>query len=208
MYKLQYSCSFDFYTTRVILGWCFFEEISMNTNNNTKKITILGLMCAISLLFMYLVRISIFPVAPFLEYDPADIPIFFITFLYGPVYGIYTTVVVSVLQSFTVSAQSGWIGGLMHILGTGSYVIIAGSIFKKSNKSFSKLILSAVCGTIIMTAIMIVWNLVFTPIYMETPVDAVLSIMLPAIIPFNLLRGAINSVLAIILYKSLHKYLK
>ena len=179
----------------------------MQSNDQTKKITILGLMCAISLLLMYLIHVPIFPIAPFLEYDPADIPIFFITFLYGPMYGIYTTVVVSVLQSFTVSAQSGWIGGLMHILATGSYVLIAGNIYKRSNKSFSKLILSAVCGTIIMTIIMIAWNLIFTPIFMGTPVDAVLSIMVPAIIPFNLLRATVNSVLAIILYKSLYKYL-
>ena len=44
-------------------------------NNNTAKLTKLGIMVAVSMVLLMIVRIP-FPPAPFLVYDPADIPIY------------------------------------------------------------------------------------------------------------------------------------
>ena len=59
-----------------------------------------------------------------------------------------------------------------------------------------------------MTAVMMLCNLIFTPIFMGTPVDAVLQMMLPIILPFNLIKAIINGVVAFLLSKSLHMALK
>ena len=66
----------------------------------------MGMMAAISIILVYLIHFPIFPAASFLEYDPADIPIFICTFLYGPLSGFILTVIVSFIQGFTVSAHS------------------------------------------------------------------------------------------------------
>ena len=99
-----------------------------------KKITTLGVMSALSIALAFFVHIP-FPPAPFLEYDPADIPIFIVSFIFGPWWGIGITVAVSLLQGLTVSASSGIYGILMHVFATSAFVIVSGLIYKR-NKTF------------------------------------------------------------------------
>ena len=42
-------------------------------NLNLRYLTQMGVLAAISIVLVYLIRFPIFPAAPFLEYDPADI---------------------------------------------------------------------------------------------------------------------------------------
>ena len=44
----------------------------------------LGMLTALSVVLTWLIHFPIFPGAPFLEYDPADIPILIGTFTFGP----------------------------------------------------------------------------------------------------------------------------
>ena len=60
----------------------------------TKQLTQMAVLAAMSILLVYLIHFPIFSAAPFLEYDPADIPIFIGTFLFGPVGGLVLTGVV------------------------------------------------------------------------------------------------------------------
>lgn len=177
------------------------------TMTKTRKLTVLGLLAAISIVLVYFVHFPIFPVAPFLEYDPADIPIFLGTMMFGPVAGLVLTLVVSVVQGLTVSAASGVIGIAMHFVATGSFVIVFGLITRK-NKTVWRIILGLAVGIITMTAVMSLWNLWLTPIFMGTPVDAVLSIMLPAIIPFNLIKAGVNSIVAYLVFQPIKRLVK
>lgn len=68
----------------------------MNKKMNTAKLAKLALLAAISCVLMLLIRIP-FPPAPFLVYDPADIPIYITTFAFGPVSGLIVTVVAAML---------------------------------------------------------------------------------------------------------------
>ena len=91
-----------------------------------RKLVTMAMLAALSIVLVYVVHFPIFPAAPFLEYDPADIPILIGTFAYGPVAGIILTVVVSVIQGMTVSASSGFMGIAMHIFATSILVLVAG----------------------------------------------------------------------------------
>ena len=71
----------------------------MNRRYNSKTIAKIGLMTAISCVLLLLIRIP-FPPAPFLKYDPADVPIFVTAFAFGPIPGIVVTGVVSLIQAF------------------------------------------------------------------------------------------------------------
>ena len=51
----------------------------------TRKLTVMAMLVAISVVLVYLIHFPIFPAAAFLEYDPADIPILIGAFAYGPV---------------------------------------------------------------------------------------------------------------------------
>lgn len=167
---------------------------------DTRKLTTLALLAALAVVLVALVHFPLVPAAPFLEYDPADIPIFIGTFLFGPAAGLALTAAVSVIQGLTVSAGSGPIGILMHFLATGTFVLIAGSMYR-AQRTRRAALLGLCLGTLAMTVVMCGCNLIFTPIFMGQKIGDVVAMLLPAIIPFNLAKAAINSVMTYLVYK-------
>src|SRR5512137_640706 len=101
--------------------WINREGILMKTNHfNTRQLTTLAMLAALSIILVWLVRFPIFPAAPYLEYDPADIPILIGTFVFGPFAGLLLTAVTSLIQGMTVSSSSGFYGIIMHMAATGT----------------------------------------------------------------------------------------
>ena len=45
------------------------------------------------------------------------------------------------------------------------------------------------------------WNYLIAPIYMGIPRDAVAELLLPAFLPFNLIKGGLNAAITMLLYK-------
>ncbi len=176
----------------------------MNASFTTRKLTTMGLLAAVSIILVWIIHFPIFPATAFLEYDPADIPIIIAAFLYGPLSGFLLTVITAVIQGVTVSAGSGVYGIIMHILATGCYVIVAGLIHSRW-KTIKGMVCALACGTLSTTALMGAANLVITPLFMGVPVSAVISLLWPCIIPFNLIKIAANSILAAVLFKALER---
>lgn len=173
----------------------------------SKKLTTLGLFGALSIMMITFIHFPIFPGASFLEYDPADIPIFISAFLFGPAAGLALTVAVSIVQGLTVSASGGYIGIIMHIISTGAFVVAAGNIYKK-NKTKKSAVIALAVGVVVMTLVMSLCNMVLTPIFMNVPRSAVLSMMLPVIVPFNLIKSGLNAVVTMIVYKHVSGFVK
>ncbi|MDL2289394.1 ECF transporter S component [Clostridia bacterium OttesenSCG-928-F22] len=174
---------------------------------STRKMTIVAMMAAISVILVYLIHTPLIPGLAFLEYDPADIPIFITTFMFGPVAGLILTVVVSVIQGLTVSAGSGIIGIVMHIVATGSFVILAGNLYKRM-PSIKGAALSLGAGVLLWIAVMALWNLVLTPIFMGIPREVLLSQYYGGIVLFNVIKAGINSVCTFLLYKVLGPFIQ
>lgn len=175
-----------------------------NTSPDVRRLTTLALLAAVAVVLVAIIHFPLLPAAPFLEYDPADIPILIGTFLFGPAAGLALTVAASVLQGLTVSASSGVIGIVMHIFATGSFVLAAGNWYKK-RRTRKAAVAALALGTLAMTAAMCVWNLVFTPIFMGQSVQDVMGMLLPVFIPFNLLKAGVNSVVTFLVYKPIRR---
>jgi riboflavin transporter FmnP len=175
-----------------------------SVNNKTRRLTAMAMLVAVSVILIYAIHFPIFPAAPFLEYDPADIPILIGAFLFGPTAGLAITIVASVIQGVTVSAASQFIGIVMHVISTGSMVLVAGSIYKKMHtRKGAALALAA--GVVTMTVAMSICNLIFTPIFMGAPREAVVQMLVPVIIPFNLVKSGVNSLITFVVYKSISR---
>lgn len=175
--------------------------------SNVNKLVKLAMLSAMSIVLVMLIRFPIIPSAPFLEYEPGDIPALIGAFIYGPAAGLVITVVVSLLQAFTVSAGSGWIGALMHIMATGTMVLVAGLIYRRLT-TIKGAIIGLVAGSLCMTAVMVVLNLILTPIFLNVPIEAVKAMLIPAIIPFNLIKTLANSAVTFVVYKSVGRVLR
>ena len=56
-------------------------------------------------------------------------------------------------------------------------------------------------GVAVQTGVMILCNLVFTPLFLGAPMGDVVAMLLPVILPFNLMKSGINAVVTYIIYK-------
>ena len=178
----------------------------MNRKTNTRKLTTMAIMIAVSVVLVYFIHIPIFPQVAFLEYDPADIAILICGFAFGPVAGICVTVVASVIQGLTVSAQSGVYGILMHIIAT-SVLVLTSSLIYRGHKSKKGAAVALLFGVIAMVAVMIPANLFITPYFMGVPRQLVID-LLGFIVAFNAIKAGVNAAITFILYKSISKLLK
>ncbi len=182
--------------------------------NKSDRLVKLAMLAAISLVLVFFAKFPIFPAASFLEYDFADVPILIGTFMFGPLAGLALTAVVSVLQWLFASPASGWVGALMHIIATGSFVLVAGTIYGKKHTLKGALI-SLVCGSLTMIAVTIPLNILISPVYFMMYAGMSYSLgqsavinMLGLFLAFNAIKAAGNALLTFLLYKSVSKVLK
>lgn len=175
-------------------------------NPKTKKLAVMAMLVALSVVMVSLVHFPIFPAAAFLEYDPADIPILLGALLYGPLAGILLTVVASLIQGFTVSAGAGLYGILMHIIATSVLVLVASGLYRWKRTTAASIV-GLVLGTLAMGGVMMVANHFITPYFMGVPVQVVDAMLLPVILPFNLLKAGINALLTFLVYKAIARFI-
>ena len=170
----------------------------------TSKLAKMALMAAISCVLVLLIRIP-FPPAPFLVYDPADVPIYITTFAFGPAAGVILTVIVSFIQAFMLGGDFVY-GFVMHVFATGMFAVVAGMIYKHK-KTKKEAIIALVAGVIIATAVMCLMNILVTPHYMGAPREAVMAMIVPVINPFNLIKAGLNAEITFFVYKRISGFL-
>ena len=167
-------------------------------HEQTKKLTVLAMLCAVAFVVVALVRI---PAVLFLNYEPKDVIIAFGGFLYGPSAALIISLVVSFLEFLTISS-TGWIGMVMNFLSSAAFAGTAALVYKKKH-TLSGAVLGLLLGSLSMTAVMLIWNYALTPLYMGTPRADVAAMLIPVFLPFNLLKSALNSTITILLYRPL-----
>ncbi len=180
----------------------FIMEVFMK-NSRIKKICVLAVLAALSYVVMMVGRI---PVVAFLKYDPKDVIVTFAGFLYGPFSALAVSLVVSLIEMFTVS-DTGIIGFAMNVLSTCAFACTAAFVYRKKH-TLSGAVLGVSLGTVFMVIVMLLWNYILTPLYMDTTREYVASILPTVFLPFNLLKGTLNAALSLLLYRPLIKGLR
>jgi len=167
-----------------------------------KKITSIGLLVALSMIAGYFIHFPILPQAPFLLYDPGNVFLLIGSFKLGPKIGVLMCFITALLFAL-ITGQGGPYGALMNFLATGTLIFVSAQIYLL-NHTKRGAILGMILGALAMTLIMIPANLIITPFYLGVEREIVVKMIIPAIIPFNLLKGIISGFLTFILYKRLY----
>ncbi len=165
-------------------------------NDKTRKLTTVAMLCAIAYVVMVVGRV---PVVLFLKYDPKDVTITLGGLIWGPLTALWVSVIVSVIEMLSVS-ETGVLGCLMNIISTCSFACTASFIYKK-RRTLSGAVIGLFAGSITMVVVMLLWNYLVTPLYMGYPREAVAELLLPAFLPFNLLKAGLNASFTFLLYK-------
>lgn len=160
---------------------------------------LIAMLAAVSLLIVALIRI---PVVLFLKYEPKDVIITIGGFLLGPMASFVISLVVSLIEMVTLS-DTGLIGALMNLISTTCFACTAAFIYKRK-RTMGGAIAGLTAGSFTMVILMLLWNYLITPLYMEgVSRDDVAGMLIPAFLPFNALKAGLNTALTLALYKPL-----
>ena len=129
-------------------------------NSKTKRVTTIGMLCAITYVTMVVGRI---PIILFLKYDPSDVIVTLGGFIWGPMTSCIVSVIVATLEMITVS-DTGILGCIMNIVQTLSFACTASIIYKKKH-TLSGALIGLASGWLITVIVMLLWNYLVTPLY-------------------------------------------
>ncbi len=171
---------------------------------STKRIAVTALFCAVAAICTLFIEFPILPGVTFLKYDPSAIAALVAGFAFGPATG----AVVSVLPYLVhLATESGIYGTFMAIVATLTLVLPASLVYQR-NTTMRGAITGLVVGGVICLVCCILANIVVTPIYMGAPREAVIAMIVPTLLPFNVLKIVLNCVITILVYKPISKALE
>lgn len=191
---------------------------------STKKITMIGMFSAISAVLM-LFEIPM-PFAPsFYKLDFSEIPALITGFAFGPVAGVMVEFCKIVLKLFFKSTTTAFVGELANFA-VGCSFILPASIIYLYKKNKKQAIIACGIGTVILTVFGTAFNAIyllpkFAQLY-GMPLDAIVgmgtainpaitdvtSLVVMAVAPLNLIKGASVSVITMLVYKKLSRFMK
>jgi len=170
------------------------------TQSNTRKLTLMAMLAAMAYVAMLITR-PLPQVAGFLSYDLKDVIVVIAGFMLGTGPAMLIALAVSLIEMVTVSA-TGPIGLLMNVLSTCAFALPA-SVMYHRNRRLRGAALGLTLGVALMTAVMLAWNYIITPLYMNVPRSVVTGMLIPTFLPFNLVKGGLNAGITMLVYKPL-----
>lgn len=169
-----------------------------DSKNTTRMLTLTAMMAAMAYVAMLITR-PLPHVAGFLSYDLKDVVVVIAGFQLGVAPAMIITLLVSLLEMVTVST-TGPIGLLMNVLSTGAFALPAALMYHRK-RSLNSAAMGLALGVVLMTAVMLAWNYIITPIYMSVPRAVVAGMLIPTFLPFNLVKGGLNAGITMLIYK-------
>ena len=171
---------------------------------STKRIATTALFCAVAAIATLFLEFPILPGVTFLKYDPSAIVALVAGFAFGPATGALVSILPYLVH---LATQSGIYGAFMAIVATLSLVLPASIIYQRA-MSFKGALVGMAVGAVVCIAVTIAANIVVTPLYMGAPRETVIGMIVPVLLPFNLIKVALNCVITALVYKPLSKALQ
>jgi len=170
--------------------------------NKIKRMTAVAMFCALAYACTCLIKVPVM----FLTLDIKDSLIILCSLLFGPIAGLFIAIAVPLLEFITIS-ETGVYGLIMNLLSSITFSMVTGLIYRYK-KSLGGAIAGLLSGVFAVTAVMMLANLLVTPHFMGTTMDAVASMIPTILLPFNLTKALLNAAIVLLLYKPLSTVLK
>lgn len=185
-------------------------------NTKVQKMVAVALFAAMGVILQY-VAFPVIPAFAFMKVDFSDIPVMLSMFLFGPMAGIATAFIRSLLHLLTTGLElSNLVGDVASFFASSLFTLPMYYFFKGKNKIGNK-VLGVSSGILAMTIFMSIANyFVITPVYLSVlglTADKMLGVSLAqyiaiGVVPFNLLKGAIVSAAFLVIYTKLLPFLE
>lgn len=174
---------------------------SSNTRWSSEKIAKYALFVALSMAVSF-IEFPLIPDLSYLKYDPSGIVCLVAGFAYGP----SAAAIVSIL-GFSPHLFTNPLGTVMAVLVSLGASVTAAIVYKKMHTRKGAII-ALLVGSVVAIALAIAGNLVITPLYSpKITVATVASLIIPALLPFNIIKLALHVVVTMLVYKPVSKLL-
>lgn len=166
------------------------------------------------------------PFAPgFYELDFSFVPELICSFALGPVAGVVCALVKELLKLLLRGTTTAFVGDLSNFV-MGCSFILPASVIYYAKKSRRSAVIGMAAGTAVLTAFGSVFNAfyllpAFSALYgmpleaivgmgtkVNPAINSVSTLVLFAVVPFNLLKGVVVSVITFLLYKHIERLLR
>ena len=207
----------------VLVAWLFERFVIKERRKlgGARYVATMGMCAALGAVLMVL-EIPVFFAPPFYKLDFSEIPMLFCSFYLGPVAGVLAELLKNLIKLLLKGTSTAFVGDLANFLVGCSFVLPAAIVYQKT-LSKKGAVVSLAVGTAVMTvfgSFFNAWFLIprFAVMY-GMPLEAIVSmgtqingaitnlstLVLFAVVPFNLLKGVLVSLLTFFLYKRVEK---
>ena len=177
----------------------------------------LAILSAMAVVLLY-IEFPLLPATPWLKLNVSDVPTLLASFMFGPISGIVVNGVKVGVCLLIRGTSTAFVGDLANFLVGCSFVLPA-AICYQATLSKKGAVLSLALGTAVMSVFGSMFNAWYLiPKFSELfgmPMDAIISmgtavnsaitslptLVLFAVVPFNILKGVLVSILTMLLYK-------
>lgn len=183
----------------------------------TRTMVKVSIMAVIALVLMAL-EFPLWFAPAFLQFDLSDVPALIGSFAMGPMAGVIIQFLKNILKIIFLGSGTAGVGELANFVVGSIFVYSAGFIYYR-NKTKKSAVIGLVVGTVLMTIIISIINYsVMFPFYAKAfgmPLDNIIemgsqvnkfvtdykTLIVFAVVPFNLLKGILVSIVTMLLYK-------
>ena len=218
---------FGIFAGIVLLAWLseqYLLKMERRSLSSARSISFIAMFSAIAALLMYIE----FPLPfapPFYQIDLSEIPVLVCTFYLGPVSGVICEFLKILLKLVLKGTSTAFVGDFANFV-VGCTLVLPASMIYHHKKTLNSAIAGLITGTLIMTTFGSLFNAIylipkFAQLYgmpleaiigMGTKVNSAIqdlpTLVLFAVVPFNILKGTIISPITLLLYKRVKRLLK
>ncbi len=172
----------------------------------------LAMLSALAALLMQFVQFPIIPGAPYLKFDPSEVPTLLAGVLYGPAASVLVALLKNVLRVLLFGSGTGWVGPFANFSAVTFFAATAAWAYRQQPdlRGLAKgVALGAVARTVLMVPVLL---LVVLPVFFDySPADVgtvqrrILPLLWSAFVPFNLATSLVNGALALWLVAALRE---
>ena len=191
----------------------------------TRKIAMIGMFSAISGILMLFEFALPMIAPPFYELDFSELPVLICGYAFGPMAGVVTEFLKVLIKLFLKSTSTAVVGDLANFI-IGCTMILPATIIYHVKKTRKNAIISCIVGTLCMTVFGTAFNAIylipaFAKLYgmsldviigMGTKINGsitnIVTFVIICVVPINLIKGTVISVLTNFIYKPLSPIIK
>ncbi|MBR4036135.1 MAG: ECF transporter S component [Oscillospiraceae bacterium] len=189
-------------------------------SDKTRKLTLCGILGGVATVLMFFnFNVPLMP--SFIKMDFSELPALLAAYSYGPLAGVTVCFIKNILNLF--SSSTGGVGELSNFMLGCMFVVPAGIVYSKI-KTKKAAFLGALLGAVTMAVCSVITNYyIVYPVYTAfMPMEAIMGMyqaILPSVnnlwqalvifnMPFTFIKGMVNVVMAMWIYKPLSPLLK